>query len=523
MPFEKEQEEAKVFGLIIQTKVSAGLKENVLPVEKTTVRTQAPMINNQKPEEVIVTAAQTMSTNGKRNGLDFGVDNYQYDVETGKLNIEVTNPADAGKVAWQKGVDEYLITYIYTNQEETYTDTEFTLEDAEVAIKLYGLNEEVTAGAQEVKNTADISDQTIDINVSMSPAEMSKGNIYANLEQAYTVATKVNVAYADITEEMTIEENADQFLNAEDQSIGNVNSIYQETIISKKNFEKILGENGTVTIQKLDGTGINIEEREENGNIIYTYLEEVEAIRIVTTLPVTEGSLTLTHKKAIKTDAYHKETEKAFQKLVSNVGSARNGSITLKEPATKADFTINLLGKSGLSTIEPNDVEFNIALRTQSADYDLYKNPTLSIELPSFLQNIEITPASVTGENFTAEARIEGNKIIVTLTGEQTEYSAIPDTISISARLTLNRLENNKKGAVTLTYTNENATSFADANGQIGKEIDILVQEGLIVLNTIKNYDDAGAEKIALDKDEVIELNKATSSKVAQRKYDVNQ
>ena len=54
------------------------------------------------------------------------------------------------------------------------------------------------------------------------------------------------------------------------------------------------------------------------------------------------------------------------------------------------------ISNNNLSTLETNKgVQITATLVTNSNEYDLYKNPTINIELPKEIENIKITSAKV--------------------------------------------------------------------------------------------------------------------------------
>ncbi len=67
------------------------LKDSKLPISSKEINITVPTINDLKPTEVIVTAIDTLATNGQADGVKFTNDNYTYDSEKGTLTINVKN------------------------------------------------------------------------------------------------------------------------------------------------------------------------------------------------------------------------------------------------------------------------------------------------------------------------------------------------------------------------------------------------------------------------------------------------
>ena len=69
-----------------------------MPISSKQIQVKVPEINNLKPEEVIVTAIDTLSTNGEADGVNFTTDNYTYDNNSGTLTINTENTADENEM-----------------------------------------------------------------------------------------------------------------------------------------------------------------------------------------------------------------------------------------------------------------------------------------------------------------------------------------------------------------------------------------------------------------------------------------
>lgn len=126
--------------LIIQGKINSGLETNILPIKSTQISLTAPQIENEYPESVTVIANNTSATNGDETGLNFTQDNWTYDNQTGKIEINVNNNPNNGKISWKKNVlDEYIVTYIYSAEVyEQIKDTSVKLDfEVTVEISLY--------------------------------------------------------------------------------------------------------------------------------------------------------------------------------------------------------------------------------------------------------------------------------------------------------------------------------------------------------------------------------------------------
>ena len=92
---------------------------------------------------------------------------------------------------------------------------------------------------------------------------LSKGYLYTNTDKEieYSKQIEIAVAYAKLIDKLDIENEEDKFINANGEEsstkISNINyAYYKTTTISKENFEKILGQDGTISILGEDGAEI---------------------------------------------------------------------------------------------------------------------------------------------------------------------------------------------------------------------------------------------------------------------------
>ena len=285
--------------------------------------------------------------------------------------------------------------------------------------------------------------------------------------------------------------NIDNFINNEEAvsptTVSNENyAYYKTTKISKENFEKILGTEGTITI-----TGANEEQlaifdkntvTDENGFYVYTYTAETNQIKITTTKPVSVGTLEITHEKSLKgKTSYNKDQIESFKTLqlkatVTGVNANTEiakvegiKDITLIAPSTKIEASVS---NANLSTVVKNEnVEFRVILKTNDITCDLFKNPVVEIVLPSYIQELNIKDVNLL---YDKELQIDSRKtyvnetgnivIQVALTGEDTVYNQ--DEISKGANLvintdiTLKNLTPTTQDVMKVYVTNENATTY---------------------------------------------------------------
>ena len=168
----------------------------------------------------------------------------------------------------------------------------------------------------------------------------------------------------------------------------------------------------------------------------------------------------------------------------------------LEEAKTETYFNVN---KETLSTIVANDVEIRATLKGNSEQYNLYKNPIFTFELPEDVESMELTnnPYFIyETELKVKDYNIENGRILTIYTeGEQTGYKDLSiegAVLVINANLTLNRKSATKEGKITMTCQTEE-TSVSDS-----KTIKIVAPKDITAIHNIKelNVETIGQEEI---------------------------
>lgn len=510
-------------GTILQTVIKSGISENVLPLEETKIEITVPQINGKNPESVNVIPNGVLATNGMTQE-EFGENNWTYNSETGIVVILVRNEADQNKVSWLKNIqDEFVVTYNYSEKVDTVEATQKAISE----IKVYNSVETKVSRENELSITQnEVLGQIVTANVTATEA-LSKGYLYtkANRETLYRENVTIDVAYPKLVDSLNIEQGIDYFVNDKGETspttVRNTNyAYYKTTKISKANFEKILGGEGTLKITSLDGKELvtinKNTQTDENGNYVYNYEEETNQIKIQTSAPVETGKLEIVHEKVLKgkTD-YSKKQVESFKtlKLAASVQAyagdniiAENESakeITLIAPTTKIEAESN---NENLSTVVANeDVELRTILKTSDITCDLYKNPTVEIVLPNYIKQVNVKDINLlfddelTIKEYKTYVNQSGNIVInVTLQGEQTKYSG--DEISkganliINADITLKNLTPTRNDVMKVYVTNELSTAYEnEVNKKAYAEtaLNAVAPIGIVTTNTVSSYNNA--------------------------------
>ena len=200
-----EQEEGNK--TLVSMQIEAGLKEEkfMLPVKETKIEITAPVIANEKPEQVTVTAISTEATNGlTAENVDFTEANWEYNYEQGVLEIKVQNE----KNTTGKNKDQYIINYVYS--ENVYTALEQTTatikQQAKLTMDTY-TSEGTEKAVVDIENEMSLNEEIgklISFDGSNITESIPKGKLYANINNPqsgigteYEYKWLVNIAYTD--------------------------------------------------------------------------------------------------------------------------------------------------------------------------------------------------------------------------------------------------------------------------------------------------------------------------------------
>lgn len=505
-------------GLLIQTSVETSLVDNKMPIKKSTIEATVPTLNGIKPESIKVYAISTEATNGQETALDFTNKNYTYNDETNILTITVENKQDEnGKISWVKNVsDKYKIVYTYSKEVKEYVQSKDFKETLNLETKVildlhtYGETQESKTLTQELERKNQIGN-IAEVSIDNEEQSLSKGYIYANysaqdkVETLYNQEISAEVVSVELTDKIVIEQNEEYFVKDETTKYP-ANTYYKSISIDKDIMNKILGENAEIKIYN----GETLLEKINNEKTTIDLSNyNISAIKIETSKPVAEGQLIINTEKAIKgtldcTKAQMQEVQKLstiVKATVSGQEDVKTAEVLFTELETKAEIVID---KTDLSTILENEnVQIKAILHTDNINNKLFKNPTLTIKLPKYIETIEIKDKEVlfdkelTINSVTTVENTDGTKsIVVELKGEQTKYSIDSVTggtnVVITADLTVNRLTSNRTEEVVMSYTNQN--TIAETK-ETKTNINFVAPTGVVTTSSIQGYAE-GKEKL---------------------------
>lgn len=446
---------------IVTLKITDGIKDEAIPYINKNIKINVPELNKIAPSKVIVSG-----------------ENVDYSYEDKVLTITKENaPDENGKIAWNS-YDQYIVTYVYNTQvEEAKLDTSITAEVLTANQTI--LKGEVSDKEHEVKEEIGSLLET-EINASDT---LSKGYLYAKLTAGYEESYKINVGYSELLDEIKIKElkTTDEILN-------------KKVSVSKEELLEILGEEGTIKVYDSKDVELGTLNKDNLELELNSFAQKYALSK-----PVKEGNITIKTLKEINSNLNYskeqianlseiKDSVRVDGMLGNNVMSSNvaEKNIALLEPTSNADIEIS---NSNLSTTVVNeDVVITATLKRKTVEDAFYTNPTLKITLPSEVKEIRLKDARLIYEDGLAPASFEanGNQIMLSLTGSQTEYSSIPTAdgtmVRIVADLVLDNLSPSASEKLVLDYTNEEKNE----QKQITKDINIVAPTGFITVNSAK-------------------------------------
>ena len=176
--------------IILQNKIEIERTEGSLAIEKTEIELEAIKIGEQYPEEIEIIANSTKGTNGKEDEkVEFNQNNYSYNKQTGKINIQIQNQEENGNIWTGKGKDSISIISTYGQEAYEYMETKGQEEiGIKITAKMQIKNHQETVEAQETlektETIGNVQGKTIEENIKAQEKEINKGKIYANSTNA---------------------------------------------------------------------------------------------------------------------------------------------------------------------------------------------------------------------------------------------------------------------------------------------------------------------------------------------------
>lgn len=547
-------------GVILQTIVKSSLKGNILPVKETNIEINVPQINGIKPEKVSVIANSTKATNGDETAKNFTQENYSYDKENNKLSINVKNIVDEeSNIKWAKECkDEFIITYNYGKEAAQSINEDGAKISLEAISTLNTFNTENSKVQGKFKTEGTLKDQInniVDFSLKTQVSELSKGYIYANYDAKEKIDTEyeekivANVGYTNLVDKIEIEALADKFVKADKSKLSSNNTYFKKISIDKDMINKLLGEDGIVNIynEKTLIAKVDKNTKADENNIVEIDLAQlnISSIRIETTKPVTEGNFEVDVVKAIKSEVSYSKVEMSQVRKIetSLIGRIYNEEqviveqndvkdISLVEVESKAELVIS---NENLSTIVTNeDIEVKAILKTDSLYNKLFKDPVITLEFPSYIENLVVKDIKVLFEdkedtelkikNITSDVTQDGKKIVtIVLQGTQTKYAinAVSGgtNIVLTTDMTLNKLTPSKSEVIKMYYSNSNVITNARAMSEENEtevQVNFVAPTGVVTTSSISSYKENAKKLTSVSGEEqTAVIDTMSASKVA--------
>lgn len=531
-------------GTLLQIKASVKQDSTsfALPVKSTELKIKVPELAETMPEKISVAVNDTMATNGNR--IEFTSDNWEYNEEDRTITIS-TSGYEEEAYAWSGiGTDEYFVTFVYP---VNLTGVETVIScDTQVTMKVYspeGIEDKTASSVSDITLTEQYGD-VVTYFVKANQDELSKGRIYANLnsdaktyETEYSAKIRANVSDFENIDELYINLNSDEFVTESTALSDAGYTNYKQIRINKSKMERLLGEEGFVNIF-VDGDQytFNRDSEDENGDYILNI--EANIVYVQTSKPITDGIFEVNVIKAISKDLpYSKVQAQAFRELKLNVaGEYRkinttdyipanvNDTIALKETTTRANLELNNTNLSAM--VENKNVEIKIVLNNNEENSDLYNAPVFRIQMPEYIEDIEITGGNIlysNGLEFDYVEKDMENKVITIHTkGAETAFSDGVFTnganIILNANIKVSKLSPNTTDKFVMTYVNSSAVAYAN-NATDEVAVNIVAPQEMVVYNSVLAR---GLQATSQDgSEQAIKLDILDSSKIATMKMTI--
>ena len=523
-------------GTLVQYSLRTGIKyeNDFFAIKGSELNITLNQIDGKYPYDVKVIAKSTKATNGKTSDI---TEDYNYDSNTGSLIIRTSNQNEDGNPIYnerpeENDRDEFVIISYYDTYTQDKKERDLSCDVTYKAVLFTDDNREITAhGGLEQKVTEDIGELT---SVYTNISDIYNGYIKSNIING----TLYNTEYTESNEIVISKKEAHQKINIlEENTFINLNDIYyKSTKILKDDIINILGENGKIEILDANNNIIatidNNTEFNERGEFIVTYAEDVNNISIKTSNIVNEGILHIENVKYIKSNVLNLddkdiirkisiiglnerevekteevqteeiENEEITKSIALNLNTA-NSEITeeqkpaiqkeiieeecyrtekedvleVKDSTTKVDINIS---NTEWTNETQNEVTFDIYLNSSSKAYNLFKNPTVRINMPQEVEKVILSDSQISYANGLSLNNVEvvtnedgTSSIIASLVGNQTQYSendlGLITDLKIPAKIILRNNIENAISKVNVEYKNE----YTLEEGSLEKTINI--------------------------------------------------
>ena len=482
---------------MIQVLLKNNLNGNNYPVQSSQIDMEIP----EGAENVEVYSRGTNLTNGKSE-LEFSKDNWNYNSDNRVLTINTNNDIQENEngekiVSWKKnGADTFIVTIILPENaeipEKIKATSNITLYDNYVQSVNTAIQNETEMNLQEEKEDFIVG------SLALAENEIYKGKLYTGEDREINSTYTLDVRYSGIENNIVFGRVKNAYNQKEgDQTLSSVDAkvVTNRVEIGKDKLLNVLGDKGSITIgevtinkdvvssleglaedQYLDVNGkakitlkdnkITINYTEEQVNIAYT-LKDTQ----------NQGTIEITANNIIKNSEIGRNTLKQMNNMTFEWNIAKGeyferkvttAVVGLKETSTQVDVSLD---REAFENANVNkNVKMTIVLNTNGEDKDLYKNPVIKIKMPKSVTGISAKYSlshangltQKNGKNYIED----GCQVIeIPLEGEQKTYDSEyveGATILLYSDIEVSETIENVDESIEVTYTNENATQYAN-------------------------------------------------------------
>lgn len=547
--------------IIIQNEIYlTGDEKNKLPIEKYTLNSVMPKIDNKFPKTVDISILEVTGLNEKtidnKEETEEVIKKVEYISETGELKIALNNKELSNDVLrLGNGKIKILVSSEY---EVDKINPSYSLKNKyQIERKLYNVESkkfdyEITTELNE-KIGEIVSVNTLYNKDKIYKSELMLNKLQAEENKIPTEVSSTTVINISIKEELSKlrfnDEIAKYNNNAEDLE---KNIIYKNISIEKSEFDNLFGETGELKlISNNEQIGvINKNSTKENEKYIYEFVAPINNLQIETSEIKNNGTLKLEKTKQIKDSKYNIENFKElksinFKETISKIEKVQNEEVQIligileneiKLEETSTNITISSSNQK-LTTLDINrNIELIVSLNNDKLESDIYGNTILEVILPNEITEFELKSVNIIyGDFFKVSeykvVEINGvKKIQIKLSGMQTNLSkghlTNGTTIIINTDIKLNPYITNEKLEYGIIYSNslrnkyetEVEFSLVEAeefrnfgNGYSKNEFEIITPKGVIISNKVVNASNEvkeittfkqGPKEIVLNKEE---------------------
>ena len=457
-------------GAIVQLNVKPELEfkegEEQVPLKEAGVLINAPKINNEFPQSVETVGNQLKS----------------YDKTKGEI---VVISDSAFNIILDYGENCYI------NNSELLENSEKTILDFNGKINASLDVDTETIVKNDFENKITLEEKSGLISTAIETTPIYNGYIKNKKATQYGENYDINISKKQLGDETTIEIT---------NNYGSDKVTYVTSKLVKTNILDILGNTGSLTV--LDETGNVIKtidkdtEADEKGLLDITYPENVSKIVLKITKPEKVGKIRIQSVKQIAAEVEDKtinkidtvstikvvnkkEVQEQVLNTETNVTETKtkieetqiysytdNSTINVENSKTEVNLKVGYDKYTWTNEMQ-NELTFVLELPTNSAKYNLFKNPEIEIKMPDevekvVLNNDILNKATISNANGLELKTIEYNEetktIKVELNGEQTEYinqdNVIGTTVSFPAIIILSEEIESKETNITVNYKN---------------------------------------------------------------------